>query len=331
MSAIAPLPEVTPAFIEPMQCKLVATLPEGDQWEYEAKFDGYRALILRNRETAILSRRNNNLTGDFPGIAKALEALPDGSVIDGEIIALDAHGHPAFNVLQNRRLYRDSVQYYAFDLLVYQRRSLLSMPLEKRRELLKVALESVPSPIHYSETFAAKPAQLIKAVQHAGFEGIVAKRRDSLYEPGKRSGLWSKLKFYADQELVIGGYVPGPHKFDALLVGYYRNNRLIFAGKIRNGFGVPGTKERVFARFRGLGSAECPFDNLPEPANARRRMALTAEAMKLCCWLKPKLVAQVGIREWTEDGHMRHSTFLGLREDKNPRQIVREQPATDVD
>jgi bifunctional non-homologous end joining protein LigD len=309
-----------------MQCKLVAALPEGDQWEYETKFDGYRALVIRDGEVAILSRRNNTLTRDFPGIAKAVEALPDGTVIDGEIIALDEHGKPAFNVLQNRQLHRDRVQYFAFDLLVYQRRSLLALPLERRREVLKVVLEHVSAPIHYSETFTARPAELIKAVRHAGFEGIVAKRRDSPYEPGKRSGAWSKLKFYADQELVIGGYIPGPHKFDALLVGYYRNNRLIFSGKIRNGFSVPGTKERVFARFRGLGSAACPFDNLPEPANARRGMALTAEAMKLCCWLKPKLVAQVGIREWTEDGHMRHSTFLGLRKDKDPREVVREEP-----
>jgi ATP-dependent DNA ligase len=128
-----------------------------------------------------------------------------------------------------------------------------------------------------------------------------------------------------DQELVIAGYIPGTRGFDALLVGYYQDGKLIFCGKIRNGFKDARSKERVFARFKGLGTMKCPFANLPEPANARRGMALTAKAMKLCCWLKPKLVAQIGIREWTPDGHLRHSTFLGLREDKNPREVVRER------
>jgi len=137
-------------------------------------------------------------------------------------------------------------------------------------------------------------------------------------------GAWSKLKFNLDQELVIGGYIPGRRGFDALLVGYYEKGRLIFSGKVRNGFKDAGSKEKVFARFKGLGTATCPFENLPEPANARRGMALTAEAMKLCCWLKPSLVAQIGIREWTADGHLRHSTFVGLKRDEDPREVVRE-------
>lgn len=116
----------------------------------------------------------------------------------------DENGRPAFNVLQNRRLNRGRVQYYAFDLLVCQGWSLLGLPLQRRRELLKMSLEQVPSPVHYSESFAAEPGQLTAAAREAGFEGIIAKRRDSPYEPGKRSGVWAKLKFYADQELVIG-------------------------------------------------------------------------------------------------------------------------------
>jgi bifunctional non-homologous end joining protein LigD len=133
-----------------------------------------------------------------------------------------------------------------------------------------------------------------------------------------------KFKLNQDQELVVGGYIPGNRGFDALLVGYYQAGKLIFCGKIRNGFKEPGSKERVSSRFKGLGTTKCPFGNLPEAANARRGLALTAEAMKLCCWLKPKLVAQIGIREWTPDRHLRHATFLGLREDKDPREVVRE-------
>jgi bifunctional non-homologous end joining protein LigD len=246
-------------------------------------------------------------------------------VLDGEIVALDAHGKPSFNLLQNRRLHAGAVRFYAFDLLVWRGRSLLAAPLRKRRELLRLALKQVHSPVLLSDSLEAHLDHLIAAARNTGLEGLVAKKRDSRYEPGKRTGTWAKLKFNLDQELVIGGYLPGPRGFDALLVGYYEHGRLIFAGKIRNGFKEPGSKERVFTRFSGLGSAKCPFDNLPEPANARRGMALTAEAMKLCCWLKPELVAQVGIREWTRDRHLRHSTFLGIRDDKPAHQVVLEQ------
>ena len=318
------LPESDAAFIEPMQCKRVSTLPRGEQWEYEAKFDGYRALIVRTNEVRIVSRRNNSLTNDFPSLVSAFSALPENTVIDGEIVALGSDGKPSFNALQNHRLLPGGVQFYAFDLLVFRGRRLLGLPLEKRRGRLKDVIASLPAPANYSESFTAELDVLIPAAEKAGFEGIVAKRRDSVYEAGKRTGAWSKIRFHLDQELVIGGYLPGPRGFDALLVGYYDQSKLLFCGKVRNGFAAPGAKEAVFARFRGLGAKKCPFENLPEPASARRGMALTQEAMRLCCWLKPELVAQIGIREWTADGHLRHSTFLGMREDKNARDVVRE-------
>jgi bifunctional non-homologous end joining protein LigD len=199
------------------------------------------------------------------------------------------------------------------------------LPLEKRREWLQAALTKARDPVKFSATLEPDADSLIAAAKRTGLEGIVAKRRDSRYEPGKRSGAWVKFKLNQDQELVIGGYLPGNRGFDSLLVGYYRNGKLIFCGKVRNGFKEVGSKERVFARFKGLGITKCPFDNLPEPANARRGLALTAEGMDLCCWLKPKLVAQIGIREWTPDGHLRHATFLGLRDDKDPSEVVREE------
>ncbi len=307
-----------------MQAKLVDKLPEGEAWDYEVKFDGYRVLIVKNTAVAILSRRNNVLTDEYPTITAMCADLQDGSVIDGEIIALDENGRPSFNTLQNRRFHKEAVQFYAFDLLTYDRRSLLSLPLEKRREWLKALLSAAADPVRFSASINAEVDSLIAAAKQTGLEGIVAKRRDSRYEPGKRSGAWVKFKLNQDQELVIGGYLPGNRGFDALLVGYYEAGKLIFCGKIRNGFKDPGSKERVYSRFKGIGATRCPFDNLPEPANARRGLALTAEAMKVCCWLKPKLVAQIGIREWTPDGHLRHATFLGLREDKDAREVVRE-------
>jgi bifunctional non-homologous end joining protein LigD len=238
---------------------------------------------------------------------------------------LDKNGRPSFNVLQNRRLHKEAVQFYAFDLLTYRVHNLMSLPLAKRRESLRVLFNRLRDPVKFSSTLDADVDALIAAAKETGLEGIVAKRPDSPYEPGKRSGAWVKFKVNQDQELVIGGYIPGNRAFDSLLVGYYRKGKLIFCGKVRNGFKQAGSKERLFARFKRMGTAKCPFDNLPEPANARRGMALTAKAMKLCCWLKPKIVAQIGIREWTPDGHLRHSTFIGIRDDKDAREVTREQ------
>jgi DNA ligase D-like protein (predicted ligase) len=300
-------------------------LPQGEQWEYEAKFDGYRVLLLRDNEVTLLSRRNNVLTDQFPTIVEACADLKEGTILDGEIVALDKNGRPSFNVLQNRRLHKEAVQFYAFDLLNYGSRSLLSLPLEKRREWLRAVLKQLKDPVKFSSTLEADVEAIIAAAKQTGLEGVVAKRRDSPYEPGKRTGAWVKFKLNQDQELVIGGYIPGTRGFDSLLVGYYRSGKLIFCGKVRNGFKEAGSKERLFAKFKGLGTAKCPFDNLPEPANARRGMALTAKAMKLCCWLKPKIVAQIGIREWTPDGHLRHSTFIRIRDDKDAREVTREQ------
>jgi bifunctional non-homologous end joining protein LigD len=320
------LPTAPAGFVEPMECRLETKLPEGDDWEYEAKLDGYRAVVVKSGgRVAVLSRRNNKLTDQFPEIARGFEALDDETVVDGEIVALDEQGRPSFNRLQNRRLDRDTLLFYAFDLLVFRGKQVINEPLRRRRELLSLALSNAREPVRLSAPLHASADALIGAAREHNLEGIIAKRLDSRYEPGKRSGAWVKVKVSLDQELVIGGYIPAAKRhFDSLLVGYYDGPKLIFCGKVRNGFTEAGSKERVFERFKGLGSKQCPFDNLPEPANARRGMALTAEAMKLCCWLKPKLVPQVGIREWTADGHLRHSTFLGLREDKDPRSVQRE-------
>jgi ATP-dependent DNA ligase len=171
------------------------------------------------------------------------------------------------------------------------------------------------------------PKRLIAAAGAHGLEGLIAKRRDGVYEPGQRSGAWLKYKVNQGQELVIGGYLPGTASFEALLVGYYENERLLFLAKIRNGF-VPHTKRAVFQRFKGLETATCPFANLPEPKTARRGLALTAEAMKQCRWLKPELVAQIEFTEWTKNNHLRHAKFVGLRDDKPAREVRRESIAS---
>ena len=319
------LPKTRLAFIEPMLAKPVNRLPENDhQWIYEIKLDGYRCLGLRDQRGARLFSRNKNvLNPRFPTIAKALERLKPGTMIDGEIVALDDSGRPSFSILQNYQGKAEQIHYYAFDLLMYEGKSLLKVPLEHRRELLKSVITPFLDTLRLSENFEGTPTEMTAAAEELGLEGIIAKKRDSLYEPGERSGAWLKYRINQGQELVIGGYLPGRQYFDSLLVGYYESDKLLFIGKVRNGF-VPQVRREVFQRLKPLETEVCPFANLPEPKNARRGMALTAEAMKECRWLKPRLVAQIEFTEWTEDNHLRHSKFVALRDDKNPQEVTAE-------
>jgi len=174
--------------------------------------------------------------------------------------------------------------------------------------------------ISLSETIDATPAELIRVAREFGFEGIIAKRKDSIYEPGKRSNVWVKYRVNQGQEFVVGGYTLG-NPIDALIVGYYQDGKLLYAAKIRNGF-VPHLRREVANRLKGLEANDCPFANLPE--RKRTQWALTKEEMKNCVWVKPELVAQIEFAEWTPDGHLRHSKFISLREDKDPKEVMRE-------
>ena len=156
-----------------------------------------------------------------------------------------------------------------------------------------------------------------------GLEGVVGKRIGSIYEPGERSGAWIKLRTNMEQEFVIGGYIPGSHGFDALLVGVYEKKQLIFVAKVKNGF-VPRIRDEIFPALKALKAAQCPFKNLPEKRASRWGESLTAEKMDQCRWVKPKLVCQVAFVEWTDAGHLRHCTFVAMRDDKKPAEVVRE-------
>ena len=164
---------------------------------------------------------------------------------------------------------------------------------------------------------------LIKSVKEQGLEGLVAKRLDSPYEPGLRSGAWQKMRVNRGQEFVIGGYTHGAKTFDALVFGYYEGKDLIYAARTRNGF-TPATRAALFKKFKGLEIEECPFVNLPELKSGRWGQGLTAAKMKDCTWLKPQLVAQIEFLEWTGENHLRHSKFVGLREDKKAKDVGRE-------
>ena len=154
-------------------------------------------------------------------------------------------------------------------------------------------------------------------------KGIIAKRTDSMYEPGRRSGLWVKRRVNHSQAFVIGGYVPGHLGVDSIVIGVYRDKQLHYAARVRAGF-VPLTRRQVFERIKPLETAKCPFVNLPEKEAGRWGQGLTAEKMKECVWVKPRIVAEIEFLEWTGADHLRHTKFVGLRDDKDPRSVVRE-------
>jgi DNA ligase D-like protein (predicted ligase) len=293
----------------------VAKLPEGLAWSYELKFDGYRALCAKAAgQIQLLSRNGKNFTQRFTLIARALEKLPDETVIDGEIVAFDSEGRPSFNVLQNHRSRETELQFYVFDLLILRGKDLTQQPLEKRLELLRTkVMPGLPDSIRYSETLQASHAELFEAVREQGFEGIVAKRRDSLYEPGKRSGAWQKMRVLQSREFVIGGYTPGGTNFDGILVGYYEARELVYVAKVHAGF-TPAVRDAVFKRFRGFETKRCPFANLPETHRGQWGEGLTIDKMAGCRWLKPRLSVTIEFLEWTAANHLRHAMFAGLAE-----------------
>jgi ATP-dependent DNA ligase len=245
-------------------------------------------------------------------------------VIDGEVVALDSSGRPSFNTLQNFGGSHAALLFFAFDVPILAGCDVQSEPLDIRRELLRTkVLSKLDEPIRYSATLEASLPILIKSAREQGFEGLVAKQRDSVYEAGKRTGAWQKMRINQGQEFVIGGYTLAPKNFDALIFGYYEGDRLIYVARTRNGF-TPALRDELFKGFRGLQTEKCPFANLPEARSGRWGVGLTAEKMKECRWLKPVLVGQFEFVEWTPDNHLRHSRFMGLREDKKAREVRRE-------
>jgi DNA ligase D-like protein (predicted ligase) len=311
------------AFIEPMECLPVTALPEGDAWSFEIKLDGFRLeAVKKTGETTLYSRRGNVLNRKFPYIATALKGLPDDTILDGEVVALDSQGRSDFNLLQNFRSAESKIHYYVFDILALKGKDLSTLPLSERRKILAKDLKPNDH-ISTSPAESGSPVKILAFVKQHGLEGVIAKRLDSFYEAGKRSGAWCKYRINLGQEFVVGGYTPGGNGFDALILGFYRGKDLLFAARVRAGF-VPATRRQVFARIKGLKIDKCPFANLPERSEGRWGQGLTAEKMKSCVWLKPNVVVRIDFAEWTGADKLRHTKFIGLREDKNPRKVVRE-------
>ena len=307
-----------------MAARVVETLPEGDDWMYEVKFDGYRALLIKDgKHVRLRSRNDKDLTHTYPSITAAAARLrAQRAIVDGEIVALDANGRPSFQALQHRGTHPGhSIVFYAFDLLHLDDRDLTSAPLTQRRDRLPHVLDG--SGVLLSIELPGTAQEVIDAVTALGLEGVIAKRRSSKYTPGERTMSWVKLKLDRQQEFVIGGYRPGPNGIDAILVGYYDGTRLCFAAKVRAGF-TPHVRRDVFAQLKRRHVATCPFDDLPSSKTSHWGGGVTPDQMRELQWVKPELVAQVRFVEWTADGHLRHASFLGLRSDKNPREISRD-------
>ena len=301
----------------------VDALPTGPEWLYEAKFDGYRALALRHgARVKLLSRKGNDLTADYPSVRDAVAALSATSaVIDGEIVAFDQQGRPSFQQLQHRSAKPAAIRYFAFDLLELNGAAWLSKPLAERRAALQKLVAG--SAVEFSDELPGTTDQIIDAIGEVGLEGVVAKRRDSRYEPGKRSGLWQKFKVRHRQEFVVGGYKPENSSFQSLVVGYYEKKALRFAGRVRAGL-TPAQRTALFEALKPMTIAACPFSDLPTGKTGHWGEGVTEEDMKILKWVKPVLVVEIAFTEWTREGHLRHSVFAAVRKDKNPRDVVRE-------
>ena len=324
------LPSAKPQFIEPMKARLVDEPPKHGDWLYELKFDGIRAMATKNdRKVSLVSRNGNKLDGRFPEIVEAVKNLRVREyVIDGEVVALDEDGRSSFQLLQGLEMEgrKAPLRFYVFELLQLDGKSLLGLPLEQRKQVLAKICENVGDPIRYSGEISGDVKSLLAEVKRRGLEGLIGKQRNSVYEPGRRSGTWIKLKCINEQEFVIGGYTPpaGSRKyFGAILVGYYEIGKLRFAGKVGSGF-TEKSLSMLHKKFRGEEQDDCPFVDLPSKQGGEWVQGITPSMMKKMHWVNPKFVAEIKFAEWTRDQKLRQPVFLGMREDKAATEVKRE-------
>src|SRR4051812_19461648 len=296
-----------------MQAVLTEERFSDPAWLFERKLDGIRCIAIKgDREVRLLSRNDLSLNGRFPEVAAALAADPARDIVlDGEIVAFSG-GQTSFERLQQRAERPTSVYLYAFDLLHLAGHDATGLPLRARRRLLRSAVD-FHGPIRLTPSRKREGERLYEDACRRGWEGLIAKRADAPYTHG-RSRDWLKFKCTAEQELVVGGYTaPRGSRTDlgALLLGYYDDGELRYAGKVGTGF----TRETLHDLAAKL--APLKLDRSPFADEVRERTAT---------WVEPELVAQVGFSEWTQDHRLRHPRFLGLRDDKAAREVVREAP-----
>jgi bifunctional non-homologous end joining protein LigD len=307
--------------IVPMKA-VTGPLPTDEaSWAYEIKWDGYRA-VAHVGSAGVLYQSSNllNLTPRWPELgALGRDVHASSAILDGEVVALAPDGAPRFELLQRGEI---AATYVVFDVLSIDGRRTMGLVYEDRRRLL---VELVTPGDHWivPAHHLGGGEALLQAARDRGLEGIVAKRLGSTYQPGKRSPAWRKVKVRREQELVIGGWTPGTgtreDTFGSVLLGYYEGDALRYAGAVGTGFDRK-LLESLLAEFRRLATDTCPFDPPPPPPVRR-----TAR------WVRPELVSEVAFAEWTFDGVVRQASFLGLRDDKDPRDVIREPDATGIE
>jgi bifunctional non-homologous end joining protein LigD len=303
--------------IEPMKAVLADKPFSDPDWIFERKLDGIRCLAIRDAAgVRLMSRTGRLMNPEYPALVDALGREPsDDFIADGEIVAFQ-NGITSFSRLQQRARERVPVFLYLFDLPYHEGDDLRELPLRQRKARLRGGLQ-FGGPVRFTPHRNGEHGEeLYREACEKGLEGVIAKRADSPYRSG-RSRDWLKLKCHAEQELVIGGYTApkgSRTEFGALLVGYYdERGKLSYAGKVGTGFDQHTLRE-LGARLRELEQDESPFEPFkPIPPGTH--------------WVRPELVAQIGFAEWTRDGRLRHPRYLGLRDDKPAREVVRELPS----
>ncbi|MGZ4383788.1 MAG: DNA ligase D [Gaiellaceae bacterium] len=303
---------------QPMLATLAGELPRGEGWLFEVKWDGYRAIgCVEGGEATLRSRTGNDLTQRFAGVARELvKALRSpNAVVDGEVCALDEQGRSSFSAMQQGS---QSHVYELFDLLELDGEPLVDLPLRERRKRLERLIDRRNRSVRLSETFDDGQA-LLAAVHEQQLEGIVAKRADSPYRQGRRSQDWLKVKTRNTQEFVIAGYTKGrgarAGRLGALILAVRRGDELDYVGNCGTGFNEKEI-DRLLGLLRPLERSDPPFATRPKMPRVRRDEVV---------WVEPTLVCEVEFAEWTHDGHLRAPSYLGLREDKRPDEVRREQ------
>ncbi|WP_245957503.1 DNA ligase D [Chitinophaga flava] len=319
-----PLPKNT----TPMLATLATTATDKPGWLYEIKWDGYRALAFLNKgEVELRSRNNASFNKKYFPVYQALQQWKVNAVVDGEIVVINEEGMPIFSALQNWRNEADGILvYYLFDMLWLNGKNITMLPLLQRKKLLEQLMPVDDSILRFSEGFITEGTDFFKQAQKLNLEGIIAKKTDSSYYPGTRSGEWLKIKTSSRQEVVIGGYTKneGSSKpFSSLLVGVYEKGKLQYTGKIGTGFSITQQRE-LLQRFKPLEIKKTPFAAEPDVNKASLFRPHPPKATAV--WLKPQLICEVSFREMTPDGVMRHPSFEGMRNDKSPAQVVAEKP-----
>ncbi len=312
-----------PRDIEPMLATLVDEPFDEEGWIYEIKWDGYRALsYINNKKVEVRSRNNKSFNEKYYPVYKSLQSLELNAVLDGEIIVTNERGHADFADLQNWRSEADGqLIYYVFDILWLDNANLMDLPLQERRKLLKTIIPQGEEMIRVSDNFKASAAELFSLAKKMGLEGIIAKKSDSRYIPGTRSKEWLKFKTEIRQEVVIGGYTRNENskkQFSALLMGVYENGELTSIGPVGTGFSNKDQTE-ILAKLKPYITSKHPFKAIPDFNKPSRFRPNPPKAE--VTWVKPMVVAEISYRELTKDGVIRHPSFKGLREDKNPKDV----------